>query len=115
MEENFIYALLGSICLIEFFAIGYLLCSVSYLKVANTELKSRALNAESDLLEARIKIVIQDDQIAGLEEMKRLQLKNSIELEKENTNLSHSFPNYKPNTQRRTRNALKGNLQHERE
>lgn len=92
MEDKFVYALLGSICLIELFVIILMLCSNSYFKgVLMTldedcsELENRALNAESDLTQAQIKIIQQGDKIADLEEIKKLQLTNSIALENRNS------------------------------
>ena len=79
-------------------ALGLAVLAIAYLWATNSELRSnckewenRTLNLESDCTQYRIKIALQDEEIATLEQLKKEQLPNSILLEEENQALRAEF------------------------
>ena len=112
--EELLY-LLAAIALIELFALIIFICNYfenrGELKVHNekyTEMESRALNAESDLTQAQIKIVMQDDRIASLEQLRKEQLNNAIALEKDNIKLRSELASIKDKYSRKSQKRIKG-------
>ena len=85
MEEKELIYLLASVVILALLVIVWLLAMIYELRANSKEWENRTLNLESDLTQARIRIALQDEEIGKLEEMKRLQLKNAIDLENSNS------------------------------
>lgn len=85
MEELPYY--LGSALGIAILVIIWLLATNDELRQNCKEWESRTLGLESDLTEAKIKAIKQDDEICNLKELTKLMLTNAKGLERENKKL----------------------------
>ena len=104
--------LLAVFVIIEFLVIAFLLCSLSDIegqrKVHNemyTEMESRALNAESDLTQERIK---RDRTRKAYQNMLSRLLENSIKSTKENKELRSDIEELKERHSRKNQKRVNG-------